>query len=129
MLLSREDAIRVFEASFPENKRYTVGYFYPLQWYLDELKSAGFEVEILDEVVAQGTPWKQMVDRQQDLSNRLEDIAGGDNWPEWRKTLIGEHLDSHLSRFESDMKTMTDRTALMLRYGVAVYHLRCTRVQ
>ena len=51
ILLSRDDAMKVFEHEFPGNKRYTVGYFHSLEWYVDEFCQKGVSVEVMDKVV------------------------------------------------------------------------------
>jgi 2-polyprenyl-3-methyl-5-hydroxy-6-metoxy-1,4-benzoquinol methylase len=124
ILLPREDAIRAFEDEFPGNKRYTVGYFHELDWYIEHLRSAGCSVDVTDKFDTSETAARETRNRQLGLKAKFEAISTA--WPLWRRDLISEALDNFLRQAERNSGLITtDPQQFQLQYALPVYHLRC----
>lgn len=126
VLLERDDAIHVFEDENPGSKRYTVGYFHPLEWYLERLEDAGFEVEIMDEPPVEPDAVAETLAALDGLRDELAGHAAG--WPEWRTALVSDAVDAFFAEI-GDYRDLARRDpgAFQRRHAVGVYHLRCRR--
>jgi SAM-dependent methyltransferase len=129
ILLSREDAMKVFEHEFPGNKRYTVGFFYPLEWYLNKFNQTGVSVEILDKVECDEARVLRTEFEMDRLSDSLIQKLKDENWPMWRKDLISNAITNVLSQVKADASCLVSGSLtslqFQLRYSVPVYHLKC----
>lgn len=125
VLLERDDAIRAFEDESPGNKRYTVGYFHPLEWYVERLERAGFAVDLMDTPAVTPEAVADSLDRLGALRAGLDEISAG--WPAWRTELVTAALDRFFDD-AGDYRALADRDprSFQERHAVPVYHLRCT---
>jgi len=130
ILLSRPDAIKVFESEFPGNKRYTVGYFYPLEWYIDKFKNMGIFVEVMDKVIVSDDELLRTQTEMYRLFETLSKKVEEEKWPKWRVDLISDHVNRMISQVKIDANSVKagnlNSVAFQLRYSVPVHHLRCT---
>jgi 2-polyprenyl-3-methyl-5-hydroxy-6-metoxy-1,4-benzoquinol methylase len=130
-LLSRNDAMKVFENEFPGNKRYTVGYLYPLEWYLDKFKKKGVSVEVMDKVVSDEAGVLRTQSEMFRLSDALMEKVRAENWPNWRKDLIANAVRKVISQVKMDASGLASgnltSVQFQLRYSVPVYHLKCIK--
>lgn len=130
ILLEREDAIRVFENEFPGNKRYTVGYFHPLEWYMQRLEQAGFEVTLADAIDDSRPAALVTAGKLSELLAEGRELVRTREWPIWRKALLESAMQRLEARLEEDRPLVeTDPRVFQMRYSVAVYHFRCLRRQ
>lgn len=131
VLLTRPDAIRVFEHEFPGNKRYTVGYFHPLEWYIERFKAYGVSVEILDSVEIDDSALQKTVDSVFEVGYLLDSISPGDvHWPSWRIDMVSKMIKEIFIIVEEDMNRvragLLDPELFQIRYSVPVFHLKCS---
>ena len=129
VLLSRKHAIRVFENKNPGNKRYTVGYFRALEWYLRRLARAGFECTIQDKIPDGKRAVAATIKALDNIKTEVQAKAAAESWPSWRVKLVGQALNRFLRRVARDKRlARISPSAFQKRYAVPVYHLHCRKM-
>lgn len=131
ILLSREDAIRVFERAFPGNKRYTVGYFHSLEWYVERFSLAGLSTSSMDITPIRPDSVREVCDAADELVSEYEFKVTAERWDPWRIDCVRTSLLAYRALLQGDATNVSQGSMsverFLLKYSVPVFHFRCNR--